>query len=253
MQEKKSEPNQVNQALDINENKNILEREMNSNMSDSNINKKVNEKTLTPDKDHQQKFQNKNYIIKKNKNNNYFNNLNNSAKFVPNGIKQKFKTFLIKKNNHKVKMNHNHSSQKNILSINILNRIQEVKKNKTKNNFYKTSKIKNSSEINSNTNNINITKSTQIKNNKINLIKTPVTKTKKMEIFKKNNTNRKFNTFKGINKKEDIRNNYKSSFSIKVNKTYFNKDKKDKSKNLKKTLTKNMNNATNTIKKDNKK
>ena len=45
-----------------------------------------------------------------------------------------------------------------------------------------------------------------------------------MEIFKKNNTNRKFNTFKGINKKEDIRNNYKSSFSIKVNKTYFNKD-----------------------------
>ena len=58
--------------------------------------------------------------------------------------------------------------------------------------------------------------------------KTPSIKTKKIEFFKKNNTNRK-DVPKNIN--------FVSSFSIKVNRIYFDKEKKD---NLKSTFPKNM-------------
>ena len=245
-----------NQLTQVNDNRNISEREMSSNMSDSHMNKLINQKTLSNDKS-QQKY--KNSVIRKSKNDGTLNNLNSSAKFNTNGIKQKFKTFLVKKKtHHKVRIKHNNISQKNLLSINILKRIQEVKRNKTKSNFYKISQIQNSSEANNN--NINLTKSTQFKNNKINLVKTPLTKTNKIEFFKKNITSKKINPYRGTSKKEETTKNYISSFSIKVNKNIYNKDnkgKKDKNKNLKKSLTKNMNNVVgkkdNIFKKENKK
>ena len=199
------------------ENKNALERGKYLNIN----------KNLTPDKNLRSKFKTKNHIIKKNRNNKNFSSSNNSAKNISYGIKRKFKTFLVK-NKNKSKYRQSHSSKKNTLSINILNRIQEVKKNKIENNFYKTSKTKNLSDINNlkNQNNLNNLKN---KYNIINLAKTPSTKTKKIEFFKKNNTNKKI---KENNNKEKSKNNYMSSFSIKVNRTYFNKDKKD---NLKET------------------
>ena len=238
----KSEPNEAIYIYDINKNKNMSEREMSSNLSDSNTIKILNQKTFTPHK-FQPKFQN----------NHLFNTLNRSTKFASNGFKRKFKTFLVKKKKRrKIKTDQNHNSQKNLLSINILNRIKEAKKNRTKNNFYKTGLIQNSSEINTNT--INLTKSTQFKNNTINLTKTPLKKTSKLNFFKKNNTSQKFNIYKSTNKKEDSTKNYMSSFTIKVNKNIFNKDK---NKNLKKTLSKNTNNVVrkinNNIKKECKK
>jgi hypothetical protein len=238
----KNEPNEAIYKYNINKKKIMSEREMSSNLSDSNMIKILNQKTFTPHK-FQQKFQN----------NHLFNTLNSSIKFASNGFKRKFKTFLVKKKKRrKIKTDQNHNSQKNLLSINILNRIKEAKKNRTKNNFYKTGLLQSSSEINTNT--INLTKSTQFKNNTINLTKTPLKKTSKLAFFKKNNTSQKFNIYKSTNKKEDSTKNYMSSFTIKVNKNILNKDK---NKNLKKTLSKNTNNVVrkvnNNIKKEYKK
>lgn len=242
----KSEPNEG--VIHTIENKNS-EREIVSSMSEPNVN--INKKNLTPDKDNPKKSITKKYIKKIN-HNNYIKNLNNSAKVISTEGKQRYKTFLLK-NKYRRKSNNNnsnsknqdlnHNSQENIISINILNRIQEVKKSKTKNNFYKVSKKKNSIEVN----NSNTTKSIHVKNresshnNKIigkgNIITTPVIKNKKIELFKKNSTNRKLNNFKGYKPSEDLRPKYMSSFSIKVNRTYF---KKDKNHNLKKALSKNV-------------
>ena len=242
----KSKPNEG--VIHTIENKNT-EREIVSSMSESNVN--INKKNLTPDKDNPKKSITKKYIKKIN-HNNYIKNLNNSAKVISTEGKQRYKTFLLK-NKYRRKNNNNnsnsknqdlnHNSQENIISINILNRIQEVKKSKTKNNFYKVSKKKNSIEVN----NSNTTKSIHVKNresshnNKIigkgNIITTPVIKNKKIELFKKNSTNRKLNNFKGYKPSEDLRPKYMSSFSIKVNRTYF---KKDKNQNLKKALSKNV-------------
>ena len=252
-----SEPNQGVQTI---ENKNISEREMSPYLSDSNMNKYKS--NLTPDKKEQKKYKAKNYIKKNNKFNvnNYINNLNNSAKIISTDGQNRFKTFLIKiKNKPKHKSTKSHSSQEEIISLNILSKMQEVKKNNTNNNFYKTLNKKISIESN---NNIDVAKSIQVKNNINNnriinkgyLIKTPVIKDRKIEFFKKNNTNRKINNFRQIKSKEDIKQKYMSSFSIKVNKTSFNKEK---NQNLKKTLTKNIKNVVSQInddiKKENKK
>lgn len=216
-------------------------------MSEPNV--IANKKNLTPDKDKPKKSITKKYIKKIN-HNNYIKNLNNSAKVISTEGKQRYKTFLLKNkyrtnNNNSNSKNQdlNHNSQENLISINILNRIQEVKKSKTKNNFYKVSKKKNSIEVN----NSNTIKSIHVKNrensynNKIigkgNIITTPVIKNKKIELFKKNSTNRKLNNFKRYKPGEDLRPKYMSSFSIKVKRTDF---KKDKNQNAKKTLSKNV-------------
>ena len=242
----KSEPNEgKNHTI---ENKNT-EREIVSSMSEPNVN--ANKKNLTPDKDKPKKSITKKYIKKIN-HTNYIKNLNNSAKVISTEGKQRYKTFLLKSkyrtnnnNNNSNNKNHdlNHNSQENLISMNILNRIQEVKKSKTKNYFYKTSKKKNSIEVN----NSNTTKSIHVKNSasshnnifikKGNTITTPVIKNKKIELFKKNNTNRKLNNFKGYKPGEDLKPKYMSSFSIKVNRTSI---KKEKNQNMKKTLSKNI-------------
>jgi hypothetical protein len=241
----KSEPNEV--AIHTIENKNT-EREIISSMSEPNVNNL--KKNLTPDKEPKKSITKK--YIKKINHNNYIKNLNNSAKVISNEGKQRYKTFLLKNkyrtnnnNNNSNSKNQdlNHNSQENLISMNILNRIQEVKKSKTKNNFYKKSKKKNSIDVN----NSNTAKSLHVKNSasshnniiirKGNTITTPIIENKKIELFKKNNTNRKLINFKGYKPGQDLRPKYMSSFSIKVNRTYL---KKDKNQNLKKTLSKNV-------------
>ena len=222
----KSEPNK-----DLNKNISERGREICSNLSYSNNKIKFKKANLTPEKIiniNHIKFKTNNQIIKKPKNSNFFNKLNNSAKIVSNGIKRKFKTFLIKKKS-KSNRGKNIHSQKNALSINIINRLQEVKKSKTKNYFYKATKKKNSNSI----------------NNVKNLVKTLKEKNQKIEFFKKNNTNRKLNNLKEviINKREELKNKYVSSFSIKVNRTYLNKDseKKNNKESKNKGKEKNIN------------
>lgn len=71
--------------------------------------------------------------------------------------------------------------------------------------------------------------------------------------FLKNQLTKRFNINNSNRnkKKDEISNNCLSSFSIKVNKTHYNKNEErnsqSKSKNLKKTWTKNMNNLINQI------
>ena len=87
----------------------------------------------------------------------------------------------------------------------------------------------------------------------IKLYKTPVLKNRKTHIFK-NHINKKLNIDNEANKsKENMMENYLSSFSIKVNKTTLNKDKENKikNKNLKKTWNKNLKNISNHINNNN--
>ena len=220
----KSEPNQEVYKFG---NKNLLG--MVANSSYSKINKIKN--NILSDEALHSKFKSKNNFINKKKNDDY-NSLNNSAKIIE-GIKRKFKSFLVKIKNSS-NFRQNNSSHKKSLSIHILKRIQEANKYRTKNNFYRISKT---NTLYDDTNNIIITKS---KNKTINFVKTPATKNKKMKYFKKNNTNRK--NVKEIIKKDEAQKNYMSSFSIKVNRTYFNKDKEEKEdKDKSEIKKKNMN------------
>ena len=210
-------------------NKISTERRVINNLSGSNIN--IFDKSLIPTKKLNKKFKTKNYMS----NNNHKMPLNNSVKYSSDKPDKKYKSFLIKSKN---KLNNEifHNSQKNLLSINLINRIQAVKQNKIKNNFY-TLKVKHSTKSN-NSNYINSSKNAKPSNCKT--IKTPVLENRKTHIFK-NHINKKFNIGIEANKsKENIKENYLSSFSIKVNKTSLNKDKekKIKNKNLKKTWTK---------------
>ena len=217
----KCEPNLLSPTY---EHKNKSERRMKKTLSYMN-NKKNYSQNLTPKAKSKElnHFLTKNNFSKTNKK----IHLNNSAKFSNENLDKKYKTVIIK-NKNRFKNEACHNSQKNLLSINILNRIKEVKENKTKNDFYRTAKLKNS-----------------IKNNSNN-IKTPVLKDKKMNYFK-NRVNKKLKNDKGNKTKEDMMQNYMSSFSIKVNKTNYNKEKINKNKNLKKTWTKNMKNIVSQI------
>ena len=210
--------------------KNNTERYMNDNLSDVNI-KGNYDKNYTSNKKQHKKFNTKNHISK-----NIF--LNTNAKFSSDCPDKKYKSFLTKnKNRNKLNNECIHNSQKNILSIDIINRIQAVKQNKTKNDFYRTIKVKNSANtINSHSINLNNKKE-----------KTPVIKNKKNPFFK-NRINKRIKNINGTKTKEDMQ-NYMSSFSIKVNKTTYNKenDKISRNKNLKKTWSKNMNNVVNQI------
>jgi hypothetical protein len=220
----KSEPNQEVYKYG---NKNLLGMVVNSSYLKIN---KIKNNMLSDEALHS-KFKSKNNFINKKKNDDY-NSLNNSAKIIS-GIKRKFKSFLVKIKNSS-NFRQNNSSHKKSLSIHILKRIQEANKHRTKNNFYRTSKT---NTLYDDSNNIIITKS---KNRTINFVKTPATKNKKMKYFKKNNTNRK--NVKEIIKKDETQKNYMSSFSIKVNRTYFNKDKEEKEdKDKSEIKKKNMN------------
>ena len=239
------------------EHKNESERRMITNLSDLNINK--HKTNLSSKTKHNKKFKTKNNMIKKNFNNKMHSN--NSARFSNGDEEKKYKSFLIK-NKNKINTEFNHKSQKNILSNSIINRIQEVKKNKTKNDFYNTIKNKSSKsntiDIDNNfinniidkNNNIN----NKLKNNRNKRkrsesntidskrypLKTPDIKNKKTSFFK-NHMSKKLKTINDNKAKDDITNNYNSSFSIKVNKSNYNKDGiKNKNKNLKKTWTKNV-------------
>ena len=220
----------------------VSERRMTSNLSGSNINR--NDKTLTPNKKQNNKFKTKNHIGKtKNK-----MSLNNSSKFSSDKPEKKYKSFLVK-NKNKINNEIFHNSQKNLLSINIINRIQSIKQNKIKNNFY-TLKVKHSTKSN-NLNNAYNSNNMRFTNNKT--IKTPILQNRKTHIFK-NKISKKLNIGNNENKsKEDMIQNCMSSFSIKVNKTTYKKDKgkKEKNKNFKKTWTKNLKKNTNQLNNNN--
>ena len=216
------------------ENKNNTERNMKTNLSDINLNNNNYDKNYnTSNKKQHKKFKTKNHISKNM--NKIF--LNNSAKLISDGPEKKYKSFLTK-NKNKINNEYNHNSQKNLLSVDILNRIQAVKQNKTKNDFYRTLKVKNSSKNNNSTNS----------NNKKKIQKTPIVKNKK-NIFFKNRISKRLKNGNGNKTKDEAKHNYMSSFSIKVNKTTYNKDKEIicKNKNLKKTWSKNMKNIVNQI------
>ena len=217
--------NESNLLSPFDEHQNKTERIMTTYLSDINI--KNSSQNLTPEKKEQYKFETKNNISKNNKK----LHLNNSAKFSNDILGKKYKSFMTK-NKNKSKNEINHNSQKDLLSMNILHRIKEVKENKTQNDFYRTVKLKHS-----------------IKNNGNNL-KTPVVKNKKMNYIK-NRLNKRIKNDNSIGignrTKEEMMHNYMSSFSIKVNKTNYNKEKTDKNKNLKKTWTKNMKNVVSQI------
>ena len=236
--DKKTNNNQINKSNKLSEikyetnllspeyeHKNKTERRIITNLSDMNM--KYYSQNLTPKTKlkakEQRKFQTKNNFSKSNKK----LHLNNSAKFSKEGLNKKYKSVIIK-NENKLKNEVINNSQKNLLSINILHRIKEVKENKTNDDFYSTIKLKNS-----------------IKNNGSST-KTPVLKDKKMNYFK-NRLNKKIKNDNGNRTKEEMMQNYMSSFSIKVNKTNYNKEKNNKNKNLKKTWTKNMKNVVNKI------
>jgi hypothetical protein len=167
---------------------------------------------------------------------------------------KKYQSFLVKTKN-KVNEAFNRNSQKELYPFNFINKLQTIKQNKTNNDFYHTLKMRSSKFINMdsssnsiNKNNRNSSKMTyngsytttpNDKNKKNNFLKNQLCKR-----FNMNNINR--------NKKNDeISNNYLSSFSIKVNKTNYNKNEErksqSKSKNLKKIWTKNMKNLINQI------
>jgi len=219
------------------ENHNNSERRMAVNLSDINMKKHKN--IFGSDQKETKKFKTKNHII----NNSDKLNLNKSAKLPSDGTAKRYKSFLIK-NKKKFNNEYNYNSQKDILSINILNRIQTVKQNQEKYDFYRTLKVKNSKRsINVSNSNNSLSKTKYNKNHKT--IKTPIVNNKKANFFK-NHISKRLNKISSNRTKEEMMNNHISSFSIKVNKTTYNKEKdKDKeknvkNKNLKKTWTKNI-------------
>ena len=223
-------------------NHNNSERRMAVNLSDINMKKHKN--IFSSDKKETKKFKTKNHIIK----NSDKLNLNKSAKLPSDGRTKKYKSFLIK-NKKKFNNEYNYNSQKDILSINILNRIQAVKQNQEQYDFYRTLKVKNSKRsININNSNNSLSKTKYNKNHKT--IKTPVINNKKANFFK-NHISKRLNKISSNRTKEEMINNHTSSLSIKVNKTTYNKDKDKeknvKNKNLKKTWTKNIQKKDNPI------
>ena len=223
----------------------IDERRMMTNLSDANV-KKI-KKIFSSDKKESIKFKPKKHIIIKKREK---LNLNNSDKYAYASCDsdKKFQSFLVK-NSNTLNNEYNYNSQTNILSINILNRIQAVKQNRSNNDFYRTLKVKKSKNTIDNNSNNSLTKNYNKNHNTIN---TPVINNKKA-IFFKNHISKKLNKVDVNKTKEDAMNNHMSSFSIKVNKTNYNKEKdkenekKGRNKNLKKTWTKNIKKKANKI------
>ena len=213
--------------------KNMTIKKMTTNLSDANI--KQDFENISQNIKQPKNLRTKIHISKNNK----IMHLNKSVKSNSEYKEKKYKSFLMKNKNN-LNNESNYNSQKNLLSINILHRIKEVKQNKSNNDFYRTIKAKNWEKIN------NINNSNSIINSNKNIlynnraIKTPIMKKKKTTYFK-NCINKRIKDDIGSKTKEEMNQNYMSSFSIKVNKSTYNKDKEkiQKKKNLKKTWTKN--------------
>ena len=168
---------------------------------------------------------------------------------------KKYKSFLVKTKS-KVNEVFNRNSHKEFYPFNFINKLQTIKQNKTNNDFYHTLKIKSSKFINMDNSSNSVNK---VKNNRNSskmvyngsFITTPNIKNKNNNFFKNHLSKRLNNNINRNKKKDEISNNCLSSFSIKVNKTHYNKNEErnshSKSKNLKKTWTKNMNNLINQI------
>ena len=168
---------------------------------------------------------------------------------------KKYKSFLVKTKS-KVNEVFNRNSHKEFYPFNFINKLQTIKQNKTNNDFYHTLKIKSSKFINMDNSSNSVNK---VKNNRNSskmvyngsFITTPNIKNKNNNFFKNHLSKRLNNNINRNKKKDEINNNCLSSFSIKVNKTHYNKNEErnshSKSKNLKKTWTKNMNNLINQI------
>ena len=168
---------------------------------------------------------------------------------------KKYKSFLVKTKS-KVYEVFNRNSHKEFYPFNFINKLQTIKQNKTNNDFYHTLKIKSSKFINMDNSSNSVNK---VKNNRNSskmvyngsFITTPNIKNKNNNFFKNHLSKRLNNNINRNKKKDEISNNCLSSFSIKVNKTHYNKNEErnshSKSKNLKKTWTKNMNNLINQI------
>jgi hypothetical protein len=169
---------------------------------------------------------------------------------------KKYKSFLAKTKS-KINEVFNRNSHKELYPFNFINKLQSIKQNKTNTDFYHTIKIKSSKFINMDNSCSSVNK---VKNNRNNskmvyngsFITTPNIKNKKNS-FLKNQLTKRFNINNNNRnkKKDEIATNCLSSFSIKVNKTHYNKNEERKSQsknqNLKKTWTKNMKNLINQI------
>ena len=203
----------------------------------SDINMKKKDIFLKSSKKRNKKYKTKNHIAKSSNK----TNINTSSKLASTGSEKDYRSYL--KNNNNIEFNY--SSQKNLLSINILNKIQAIKQNKTKNDFYRNLKLKNSTKS-FHANNSSKSKSiSEIKSKKTKAYKTPIMNNKKTNCYKKHISKRldKVNLEKT---KDEMMNIYMSSFSIKVNKTAYNKEN-NKSKNLKKMWSKKITNIVNQI------
>ena len=156
------------------------------------------------------------------------NNTNNSARYMEKFPDKKYQSFLTK-NRRTFNNDFNYNSHKNVLSLNILNRIQTVKQNTIKNELFRAIKVKYSTKTNYSNS-----------SNNINKIKSPIINNEKSNIFQKYNeeSKKKMNDEGG------------SSFSIKVNKNIKN-NKEIKVKNKNKNLIKARTNTSNKIKKRN--
>ena len=214
----------------------INERIILSNLSDINMNKK--NIILKSSKKRNKKYKTKNHITKSNNK----TNINTNWKLASSGSEKDYRSYLKKNNNTEF----NYSSQKSLLSISILNRIQALKQNKTKNDFYRNLKLKNSTKS-FHANNSSKSKSiSEIKNSKkAKTYKTPIMNNKKTNCYKKH-ISKKLEKVNLEKTKDEMMNTYMSSFSIKVNKTTYNKEN-SKSKNLKKMWSKQITNIVNQI------
>ena len=216
-------------------NKNSSEKGMMSNLSDVHIYKyKAN---FTPYKSQ----------TKKSKLNSKLTNCDSD---------KKYKSFLVKTKS-KINEVFNRNSHKELYPFNFLNKLQSIKQNKTNTDFYHTLKIKSSKFINMDNSSNSVNK---VKNNRNStkmiyngsFITTPNIKNRKNNFLKNHLSKRlNINNNNRNKKKDEISNNCLSSFSIKVNKTHYNKNEdrnsKSKSKDLKKTWTNNMKNLINQI------
>ena len=225
------------------EKKIVTERKMATNLSENNM--KKNNMLFKSAKKTSKAFKSKINLIK---NNSKINSKNNS-KIFQNSPDKKYKSFITKKINRK-NGRFNSNSHSDLFSFDILNKIHAVKHNKTKNDFYKNVKNKKSKNC-FNTNNSSRSTS-QKKNNHDNKTTTTPLNNKIIHFFNKH-ISRPSNDACTNRTKDDLSDNFLSSFSIKVNKTIYNKEKdKDKewsnNKNLKKTWSKNMKAIVNQIK-----
>ena len=206
---------------------NKTERKMTTYLSNAKM--KKNSENFSPNMKEQKQFRSKIKISKNKK-----IQLNKSAKCSNEETERKYKSVFIK-NKNDLNNEPNHNSLKNLFSINILNRVREEKQNKNKNDFYHIVKVKKPVKSNNKNDSNSNNKNNDLYNNKN--IKSPLMRKKKTTYFKKG----RLNNDNGNKTKEEMDQNYMSSFSIKVNKSNNNKDKRKigKYNNLKKTLTKN--------------